>query len=273
MIDKILRDIVEKQIPGDDVAILMGGGADSATLLFTCLRLGKKPHGYSFFMEGKKTYDSMKAKEICETFNVPFTPVPLPESNLVQDFKTLASKYKCKKKTHFECIFPFLYTFPLIKERYVLTGVGADSHYVLSKKGMMHFKHTVELMNIFRYNYFYGTVNPGALEQLRQFCEEYNKELCVPYFEREVYDYFYDRSWEEINKPYQKALIKERFEEFKKIKVKPHINYQLNAEIDKSFEKLLDNKEINLYNRKRVMDICRDWYKMNNSESTLEKFL
>jgi len=68
-------------------------------------------------------------------------------------------------------------------------------------------------------------------------------------------------------------LIKERFEEFKKIKVKPHINYQLNAEIDKSFEKLLDNKEINLYNRKRVMDICRDWYKMNNSESTLEKFL
>ena len=43
MIDKILRDIVEKQIPGDDVAILMGGGADSATLLFTCLRLGKKP--------------------------------------------------------------------------------------------------------------------------------------------------------------------------------------------------------------------------------------
>ena len=35
MIDKILRDIVEKQIPGDDVAILMGGGADSATLLFT----------------------------------------------------------------------------------------------------------------------------------------------------------------------------------------------------------------------------------------------
>ena len=35
--------------------------------------------------------------------------------------------------------------------------------------------------------------------------------------EKEVYDYFYDRSWEEINKPYQKALIKERFEEFKKI--------------------------------------------------------
>ena len=53
MIDKILNDIVEKQITGDDVAILMGGGVDSATLLFTCLRLNKKPHGYSFHMEDK----------------------------------------------------------------------------------------------------------------------------------------------------------------------------------------------------------------------------
>ena len=53
--------------------------------------------------------------------------------NLVEDFKTLATKYNCKKKTHFECTFPFIYLFPKIKEKYILTGVG-DSHYVLSKK-------------------------------------------------------------------------------------------------------------------------------------------
>ena len=270
MIDKILNDIVEKQITGDDVAILMGGGVDSATLLFTCLRLNKKPHGYSFHMEGKPTYDSLKAEEICKIFNVPFTSVPLPKGNLVDDFKLLASQYKCKKKTHFECIFPFIYTFPMITEKYVLTGVGADSHYVLSKKGMMHFRDTVELMNKFRYNYFHGTINPGGLEQTKQFCDEYNKELCVPYFEPEVYDYFYDRSWEEINKPYQKALIKDRFDEFKKIKVKPHINYQLCAEIDKLFENLIDNKEININNRTRVMDICRDWSKLVESTGSLE---
>ena len=94
--------------------------------------------------------------------------------------------------------------------------------------------------------------------------------LCVPYFEPEVYDYFYDRSWEEINKPYQKALIKDRFDEFKKIKVKPHINYQLCAEIDKLFENLIDNKEININNRTRVMDICRDWSKLVESTGSLE---
>ena len=270
-IDEILIDLVKKDVKGDDVAIFMGGGTDSATLLFTCLRLGKKPVGYSFFLEGKPSYDSLKAEEICRTFNVPFVPVPMSTNNLEEDFKILASKYNCKKKTHFECTFPFLYLFPKIKEKYILTGVGADSHYVLSKKGMMHFKQTVELMNKFRYNYFHNTPNAGAMDQLRQFCNEYDKVLSVPYFEKEVYDYFYDKSWEEINKPVQKHLIKKCFKEFDKIKVKPHINYQLCAEIDHYFEKLIDNKKINFKNRKRVMDICRDWYEktQNNTGARL----
>lgn len=272
MIDKILRNIIEKQIVGDDVAILMGGGADSATLLFTCLRLNKKPHGYSFYIEGQPSYDSKKAEEICKIFDVPFTPIPLPKDNLVDDFKLLAKKYKCRKKTHFECIWPFIYTFPKIKEKYVTTGVGADSHYVLSKKGMMHFKQTIQLMDEYRYDYFHQE-NPGALDQLKQFCDEYDKTLCVPYFEKEVYDYFYGKSWDEINRPYQKYLIKSRFSEFEKIKVKPHVNYQLCAGIPELFETLLDNKRINLYNRTRIMDVCRDWWKLNNSESTLEEFL
>ena len=102
MIDKILVDLVKRDIKGDDVAIFMGGGTDSATLLFTCLRLGKKPVGYSFFLEGKPSYDSLKAEEICKTFDVPFVPVPMSTDNLVEDFKTLATKYNCKKKTHFE---------------------------------------------------------------------------------------------------------------------------------------------------------------------------
>ena len=85
MIDKILLDLVKKDVKGDNVAIFMGGGTDSATLLFTCLRLGKKPVGYSFFLEGKPSYDSLKAEEICKTFDVPFVPVPMSIDNLEED--------------------------------------------------------------------------------------------------------------------------------------------------------------------------------------------
>ena len=73
MIDQILSDIVKKQV-GSDVAILMGGGVDSATLLITCLRQSKKVHGYSFFMEDEITYDSLKAEEICKIFKIESMP-------------------------------------------------------------------------------------------------------------------------------------------------------------------------------------------------------
>jgi hypothetical protein len=41
--------------------------------------------------------------------------------------------------------------------------------------------------------------------------------------------------------------------------VKKHINLQLGSGVDKLFETLINNKKINTNNRKRVMDICRDW--------------
>ena len=269
MIKELLETQIKKQIPTVKCAVLLSGGVDSLSVALAAYNVGIKVIAYSFHLEGNESYDFKTAQKFSEQMGWTFKPTIVPTDNLFDDWLTLV-ELECKKKTHFECIFPFIYTFPMITEKYVLTGVGADSHYVLSKKGMMHFKDTVELMNKFRYNYFHGTINPGGLEQTKQFCDEYNKELCVPYFEPEVYDYFYDRSWEEINKPYQKALIKDRFDEFKKIKVKPHINYQLCAEIDKLFENLIDNKEINIINRTRVMDICRDWSKLVESTGSLE---
>jgi hypothetical protein len=43
------------------------------------------------------------------------------------------------------------------------------------------------------------------------------------------------------------------------LEFKKHINLQLGSGVDKLFETLIDNKKINFKNRKRVMDICRDW--------------
>ena len=69
------------------------------------------------------------------------------------------------------------------------------------------------------------------------------------------------KSYEELNKPTQKYFIKKDFTELKKFgTIKPHQNLHLNAGIDKLFETLLNNSEINFNNRNRMMDVCRDWY-------------
>ena len=68
------------------------------------------------------------------------------------------------------------------------------------------------------------------------------------------------KSYKELNKPKQKYFIRSDFPELKKFgTIKPHQNLHLNAGVDKLFETLLNNTEINFNERKRMMDVCRDW--------------
>ena len=70
------------------------------------------------------------------------------------------------------------------------------------------------------------------------------------------------KTYRELNTPIQKNIVRSDFTEFKKFgRIETHINLHLAAGIDKLFETLLNNPEINFKNRKRMMDVCRDWYK------------
>jgi|TARA_R110000782_G_scaffold219427_4_gene306786 asparagine synthetase B (glutamine-hydrolysing) len=273
MINKLLENIIQKERnENNDIAVLLSGGVDSNTCLFTSYKLGLSVHGYSFHIEGNPTYDSLKAQEVCEKFNIPFTSVAVPIDNLVEDFKMMAYEMNCKKKVHFECTWPFLYMFPKIKEKVVISGVAADGHYGLSKKAMIHFKHTKEKFDKFRTDYF-KIDNPAGVRQLELLSKKYDKIFIAPYLNKEVFDYFIQFDWDGINKPYEKHLIRQHYPEFDELKLKKHLNLQLVADIPIIFEKLLDNREINLYNRKRIMDVCRDWSNIVQSKGTLESFI
>ena len=66
--------------------------------------------------------------------------------------------------------------------------------------------------------------------------------------------------------------MRDAFNEFKLVgNVKKHLNLQTDCGIISLFETLINNKDINFRGRKRVMDICRDWNLLNNT-NTLEEF-
>ena len=74
------------------------------------------------------------------------------------------------------------------------------------------------------------------------------------------------KTWRELNKPIQKDIIRKDFTNLKKYgTIKPHINLHLGANINKLFETLLEDDDINFNNRKRMMDVCRDWYEKENT--------
>ena len=117
---------------------------------------------------------------------------------------------------------------------------------------------TKQKFDEFRDNYFDYYNQAGYLWHER-IARNNDKQLITPYLSFRVKDYFYNKDWYELNEPFQKHNVVNSFDEFKKFKFKKHINLQLGAGIDKLFETLLDNRKVNFKNRKRVMDICRDW--------------
>lgn len=260
-IDKILEDYIEKNIPENEVAVLLSGGADSLSLAFASHKLGKKVHAYNFHLEGNVSYDTRKANIASGTFGWEITNIIVPRKNLIEDFKTLYKEYNCIKKTHYECTFPFLYIFPKIKEKYILSGVAADGWYGVSKKAMIHYREPKELFDKFRNDYF-SISNPAGVVQQQMLSQKYNKVLIHPYlWVNEIKNFFMSYSHKELHNGVQKSHIRSAYKDyFNKIgKVKGHLNLQLVSDIDKLFETLMDIKEINFNNRKRVMDICRDW--------------
>lgn len=274
MIDTLLINELKNISKENEVAVLLSGGVDSLSVAFAAQRLNKKITAYTFHLKNNPTYDSQKAIEVSKLFNWDYKVIEVPTDNLKNDFKTLKNKIGCVKKTHYECCFPFLYVYPQIKEKEVLSGWAADGYYGISKKAILNYTKgkTKEVFDTFRNDYFAQTSRAGYFWH-KNVADLHHKTFITPYLSETVKEYFYNMDWYQLNQPFQKHHVVTAFEEFKKFKFKKHINLQLGSGIDKLFETLLNDNEINFKNRKRIMDICRDWNIIGttNSKTPSEK--
>jgi len=265
-------------VPDSEIAVLLSGGVDSVSVGLAAESAGKEVHAYSFYLNGAPSYDFIKAAEVAHKRNWDFTPIVVPTENLIEDWHRLV-ELTCRKKTHFECVFPFLYVYPEIEEKYVLTGWGADGYFGPSKKAMMRYssykkkrnyvayckKHNQKRLNWNEFRLAYLDGDCAGLKEHTNLATKHNKIHITPYLDVNVRKLLMSKSYEELNKPKQKHFIRKDFTELKKFGIiKPHQNLHLNAGVDKLFETLLNNPEINFNKRKRMMDVCRDWYNKHN---------
>ena len=275
MIKKLLVDHIKNNVPDDKVAVLLSGGLDSVSVSLAAASAGKKVQAYSFHLDTHKSYDFKKAREVCEHMKWGFTEIVVPTDNLIQDWYRLV-KHGCRKKTHFETVFPFLYVYPEIVEKYVLSGWIADAYFQPGKTASMRYTsfgkakkymkavHDKKAPRVtwtqYRLNYIDGDC--AGLKEHTRLAESHDKIHITPYGDKKIRELLFKKTWKQLNKPRQKETIRKDFTELKKFgKIKDHQNLHLNAGVDKLFETLLNNSDINFNNRKRMMDVCRDWYK------------
>ena len=290
-IGQIITDIVDKEVLDKDVALFLGAGTDACSLGIAAKRLGKNVHGYTFQIDDNQTFDSKHAEEICKKMGWKWTLVKVPSANLKKDFITLAEKYHCRKKTHFECGWPFLYVYPVVEEKYIMAAHMADAHWFNHKnlriKNICGPKSKKSDLDAQRRKYWIPLVtegrkslnavyNPAGWWQHLLLCDEYEKEMCNPYEKKEVFDFYMQYDWCQIMQPYEKHQVIEAFQtEFDLIGHRRHLNLQLAGRIPDVFETvLLTDKKINFNNRKRTMDLCRDWYeKVQRRKTKLGNFV
>ena len=273
MIKSLLVNHIKNNVPDSEVAVLLSGGVDSISVALASHRADKRVHAYSFQLGNQTSYDFAKAAEVAYKMNWDFTPIVVPRDNLIEDWHKLVA-LGCRKKTHFETVFPFLYVYPAIEETHVISGWGADGYFGVSKKAMMRYSSMTKGRN---YVAYCKEHNQKRLT-FNQFREAYfakgqcagldwhnklvpvDKKHVTPYLDAKVYEYLMSKTYRELNEPKQKSIVRKDFTEFKKFgRIDTHVNLHLGSGIDKLFETLLNNPEINFKNRKRMMDVCRDW--------------
>lgn len=258
MIDELLAESVSKSSKQEKVALLLSAGVDSISVGLAAMRLGKKIHAYTFMINGRENTDVVGARNAADAFGWEHTVVDVPISNLENDFRDLVNIYNCAKKTQLECTFPFLYVYPVIKEKEVLSGIGADTGMGSNRKCALNYKD--DKIGFDKYRSSQYSNNPGGVKQQVMLSRQYGITYIAPYLSKDIINWFMDKDWRFLNNPpRKKKVVTDRFPELSKIKLRGHENLQLVANIPQVFESLLVNPRINSRRRKRIMDVLNDW--------------
>lgn len=284
---KLIFETVSNSCSGSDtVGVALSSGIDSNLLMFSLLEAGKKVRAYSFHREGVLSTDYVLAKQNAETLNVPFTEVVVPNELDMTKLKKLMTKYNLKSKTDIECTYTMSFVWEAMgRDRvpYAVAGIGIDNHFGSSKTASIHYKETLELNQEYRKikydRYDFETTGRWGLSDQAMawvgLANENGVSLKLPATEKQVYDFFYTKTWYELNEPTQKHPMWECYPEYvKKLDLRKHTNLQCgDSLIRELFEPMLESK-LNKKSRKRIMDLYRDLHEEYNSKkSSLSKFI
>lgn len=248
-----LKDVLTQQILNlpDDVSLCLSAGIDSIALLSMLLQCNKSVTVYSFTLKSKLSNDFNVAKKLADKYNLRFVDVLLPddEMSLKRDVLVLHNEFGCRKKTDYECVWPFLYVYPKLQNNVIVAGLGAEGNFGTTKRACIHYKNNLDEFR----DLFFSNQNVSQTIQHSMLGEKYNIKSWFPFLTDDVRNIFIGKSWEELNQPHVKNCVFELIPNDIRKFVRTG-NLQLDSGIAKHFDMLL-NTDWNLHNYKSIIGI------------------
>lgn len=224
----LLQTIIE---PVDqEVVVATSSGIDSHSVVMSAVDCGKTVTVTSFTLDDRRSTDFKHAQRLAKHLSLEFVPVIIPTDplRLLEDACDIIRTHLTSRKVTIECVVPFLYLFQELPESAtLLTGLGADSHFGLGKKAMMHYRYPIEKLQEYKAAYYSDPTRQGGhLPELGVFAERRQIKLVHPYMDSSIRDLWWGSTWDELNKPRQKEVIRREFPEVEE-NVRLHTPLQL----------------------------------------------
>lgn len=244
------------------VGLMLSGGIDSTSILYSLMELDINITPYTFYMEDYVSKDLLSSRKICEEYSLKLIEAEVPKDNILMDFERLFH-YGCHKKTQFETRIHYLYLFPKVKEKILLYGLGADTLYGMRKNVIIRGRNNPTEFNNIRGESYEYLVNVD-LELDQRIADEWGFTIKDPYMDRNVYDFFIQFDWQYLNKPYQKWIMLNAFSEYyEKDGYRKHLNFQIASGMRDYCATFVEDESVNVNSKKSVVgvynDLMRKW--------------
>jgi len=256
----ILKKAVQRLLQPGRPALLLSGGTDSSTVLWTLLDCGATPHCYTFTLQGTPSPDLPAARKIAKHHGITLTEVVIPRRlDVLKADVERAVSAGARKKTHVQCLQPLFHLLPRIAEQQLFTGLCADDWWGTAASDAIRHSKDSRLFRHVREQRFADETTSG-FAFWRSIAQQHGKELCAPYRDRDLVEWLLSQSWEQLNKPRQKApALIDFMSEFKACGVwRRNVNLQCASGIREWHEELLADRSYNQRGRKSVAALYRD---------------
>jgi len=209
------------------IAVALSGGMDSASVLLAARDAGLSPFAITFTLDDRLSTDARRAIELADALGIRRLLVRLPRSAIAADLERMIRR-GVEGKAKIECLWPFARVLHQAASEFdvLATGSAADGHFGLSKKAMINFREPKEKFDAFRIAYF-SDPDRAQVETLGRVAEDYDVLAIAPYFDRAIQEIMRRFSWDELNRPRQKEILRLAFPELDRFAVPRHCNLQL----------------------------------------------